>query len=727
MQIHVHKDGQQFGPYTLDQLREYVQQGYFTDQDHACYDGQNWVSIAQVPGYAGGAAAPAAQPQQAAQAQAGQQQAQAAAHQQAQAAQVQATAAASAAKKKKIILWSSIGGVAAACLIAGLLVWALGSSDEEPEEDEVADKGSSGGSGGSSGGSGGASLAGASLAERVPADALAVASLDLGALLDKSGPQAMQMLKGMGPPILGKVLDDPSTVGLDLSELLRVHFLKNPADANGQPMMVFSGKLSDAAKFGETVELLLGFEPPVEKDGYVEYAHPIGTGTLAVAEDFFILLGSGDRDVTPSDVREEIERFVNADGSDSFPAAPSDQKYDFGVRVNLDSIATIPEARESTPEEILKILEGGILSAGLLFDDGEVVVELAGSSEGLAENFGGGGLPASLAKYLGADAPVHVSLSLNLAALAELAADSLAEQGLPGLDDPVEDLGGFTPREVLDVFQGGFALSVTEFPDVPAGGGDFEVEPDFSPPGPGDFGPVGSSGELGVTPDGETFALESPPEFPFPGGPPDGGFPGGPPGGFPGGPPGGPGGPAAAMPQFVLAASIDAAKYQAFMSKYPIASTFLVGASAFGMAIQPQGDVLVVASSDHKDVAASGGFSTPLSGSAASLFREHDLVLRVSADPLTEWAREQGPEGALAAGALSKFDGLAITADSGVGEGSLSLRLTLKDKSKNSLAALVEIIAPLAAMMGGGGGPDHDHDHGHGSGPDHGPDFDPDF
>ena len=101
MQIHVHKDGQQFGPYTIEQLREYVQQGYFTAADHACHDGQNWVTIGQVPGFA---AAAQAQPQQVAQAH----QAHAASQPQQQVVQAQATsvaATAGAAGKKKNILF----------------------------------------------------------------------------------------------------------------------------------------------------------------------------------------------------------------------------------------------------------------------------------------------------------------------------------------------------------------------------------------------------------------------------------------------------------------------------------------------------------------------------------------------------------------------------------------------------------------------------------------------
>ena len=61
MNIYVHKDGNNHGPYSLDQLRQYVQQGTFTPQDPACHDGQNWVTIAQVPGIASNPANPAPQ------------------------------------------------------------------------------------------------------------------------------------------------------------------------------------------------------------------------------------------------------------------------------------------------------------------------------------------------------------------------------------------------------------------------------------------------------------------------------------------------------------------------------------------------------------------------------------------------------------------------------------------------------------------------------------------
>jgi endonuclease YncB( thermonuclease family) len=50
MQIHIHKDGKNFGPYTLDQVRQYLKAGNFTGNDLACHDGANWIKLSQVPG-----------------------------------------------------------------------------------------------------------------------------------------------------------------------------------------------------------------------------------------------------------------------------------------------------------------------------------------------------------------------------------------------------------------------------------------------------------------------------------------------------------------------------------------------------------------------------------------------------------------------------------------------------------------------------------------------------
>ena len=50
MQVYVHRDGQNMGPYTISQLRPYLDQGSFKKNDLACHDGTNWISLKDVPG-----------------------------------------------------------------------------------------------------------------------------------------------------------------------------------------------------------------------------------------------------------------------------------------------------------------------------------------------------------------------------------------------------------------------------------------------------------------------------------------------------------------------------------------------------------------------------------------------------------------------------------------------------------------------------------------------------
>ena len=53
MQVYVHRDGQNLGPYSIGQLRPYLQAGNFTGDDLACHDGANWVALKDVPGVIG--------------------------------------------------------------------------------------------------------------------------------------------------------------------------------------------------------------------------------------------------------------------------------------------------------------------------------------------------------------------------------------------------------------------------------------------------------------------------------------------------------------------------------------------------------------------------------------------------------------------------------------------------------------------------------------------------
>ncbi len=50
MKIYVHREGKNYGPYSVAQLKEYLQARNFIKDDLACHDGANWVKLSEVPG-----------------------------------------------------------------------------------------------------------------------------------------------------------------------------------------------------------------------------------------------------------------------------------------------------------------------------------------------------------------------------------------------------------------------------------------------------------------------------------------------------------------------------------------------------------------------------------------------------------------------------------------------------------------------------------------------------
>jgi hypothetical protein len=50
MKIYVHREGKNYGPYSVSQLKKYLHAGNFIKDDLACHDGANWVKLSEVPG-----------------------------------------------------------------------------------------------------------------------------------------------------------------------------------------------------------------------------------------------------------------------------------------------------------------------------------------------------------------------------------------------------------------------------------------------------------------------------------------------------------------------------------------------------------------------------------------------------------------------------------------------------------------------------------------------------
>ncbi len=516
-----------------------------------------------------------------------------------------------------------------------------------------------------------------------------------------------------------------------MTEPVRAYFLRHPTKPDEDPTVGIAAKLSDSAKFKQSFELLANPEPAEKKDGYDLWELSADDGYLAVTEEILLFIGNDDSRADAKHLTKELERFMTSDGSNSFVkahsgyAAQANKGYDLGIWIDLEKVGSLGKGK--APDELLGLVEAGTLSGGLRFDDGEVVLEFDGASKGLGKALGGGGISSGLAKYLAADAPLVASISMSVDALVDMFSDTLAKGANLDLDKPIKQFG-IAPREVLEVFQGGFAFSLTKLPPL-GGGAVMEDEPLRSegPDGPGNFGDKGDAGPS-PNPFGETPAVVDPfggttspgkpdgADDPPAGGDPFGGtatpgereravdpppFGGGPPPRPPSGPPlGGPpsGGPAANMPDFVLAASIDDAKWGAVMKKSPPLAGMLGMAQLMGITVKAENGILAVGSTKHASAIAGGGLPNPVGSTTKTLFTSHDFVLRITSKPLVKALMDGGMPPAFEQ-ALARLDSLVVTADSAADGGSLSVRLSFADKRTNGLPALIDLGFGAFRMM----------------------------
>ena len=697
MNIYVHKDGTQYGPYTLEQVQQYIQQGAFTLQDQACHDGQNWIPLSQVPGLSQPAIAQpvAQQPQAQVAPNAGN------AQSKFNQAASQAQPAPGKGSNKKLIIWGSVGAVALIVMIGSAIF--LFSGDDEENGDQVVNNETESEQAEASSSqasdeppkepkNSGSSNNNIPLIERIPSDAGAVILIRVNDLLQKGRDDIAALLPPGLPPMVAKALENPASLGLDVSEPFQIHLIPNE-NTNLAPTGGVAGKLSDKEKFMNTIELLAGLDKPTEKDGYHLYQALGGADgaepQIAVGSDFFY---AGSADI-PKDREPSIEKFMTADSSnaliknqDTF-ASFSNEENDMGVWFGGDSI--LDNLGANLEDVNLDTLKGGSGTLTLNFEDGEMVgqVKLDAPSNDMV--YGKGRFSDGILKFAPSDAVLALGFAFDLLKFVEYAEkELLTEFGEDiKLDEAMPELGGLTIRDAISSFTGEFLASITDvkMPD-PASMGGFPEGPDVAEDNP--FGGDASPAE--VNPFGDDDMEDSP--FPGPGAP--GGFPGGaPPGGMD---------PSAMMmaamprPEFIVAASIDTEKWLKLKAAPPLAMGLGL-AMMQGYSITEKNDLLLIASKDHIAATQSGSVKNPVSGSGKEIFEKNDFVFKINVAPILKMDLPIPPGGPMEM--LKDFSHLEMSSNSSETSGSGTMKLAFTDKNKNSLSQILKLIKAVQTIV----------------------------
>lgn len=671
MNIYVHKDGTQYGPYSLEQIQQYIQQGTFTLQDLACHDGQNWVSLSQLPGLS---AQPSVQPQQP------QQAPQTGGNAQSKFDQSSAATTSGGSKngKKKLIIWGSVGAVALLALIFILIFTLSGTSTDE--DNQIAESDSE--TENSEGEEKSAEPAeldsnnNIPLIERIPSDAGAVILIEVNELLEKGRKDIATLLPPGLPPMVGKALKDPTSLGVDVSEPLQVHLIPQE-DVNLAPTGGIAGKLSDNEKFMNTIELLAGLEKPTEKNGYFLYA-PFGKSEpqIAVGPDFFFA-GFADN---PKDKEPSIDQFMTADGSDSIIkkqktfAGLANETNDIAIWFGGDSILeSLSNQMDNANLDTMKGVSGTLT---LNFENGEMIGQAKIDTPKNEMVYGKGGFSNKILSFSPADAILSLGFALDLQKFINYAEkEILPEFGDDiKLDQPVDELGGLSIRDAINAFTGEFLISLTDvkMPD-PSSMSSF----------PGGLGDPTDGG----TPFGDADTGDGDIPLPTPGG-----FPGGGPGMNPGAMMMG----AMPKPEFIVAASIDTPKWLKLKAAPPLAMGMGL-AMMQGFSITEKNDFLLIASKDHMEATQSGSVKKPVSGSDKKIFENNDFVLKINVASILKLDFPIPPGGPEEM--LKDISHLEMASNSGKTSGSGTMKLVFTNKSENSLSQILKMVKAVNTIV----------------------------
>ena len=703
MNIYIHKEGTNYGPYSIEQVKEYVQQGSFTLQDNACHDGQNWIPVAQLPGMA--PVSPSPPPQSSnAPTQSAPQKEKPTEGKSKTVETIQSTAstaqnseqAGTESKKsggsKKWILFSGIGA-AAIIAITGICWWIF-SGDEEinEKENQVADIDTAEEesylpdetvSEDSTANSETVSLPSTPLIERIPSEAGAVILVRIDHLLEK-GREDIAALFSPGLPMVVKAFEDPSSLGLDVSTPLQIHIVPDE-NAEIHPSGGLAAKLSDREKFKSTLELLGRLDKPTDKDGYQLYVTPSQDGRgdvqIAIGTDF-IYMNVGNP-AKPDEVQQSIKQFMTTDGSagllsteDSFSEFIKKEE-DLVMWFGGNSIYETLDAKMQ--DAVFAKLKGGHGNITLNFEKGEMVAAMEFQAPNEEMVYGNGSFSDEILSFAPADPIFSLGFAMKLEKFAEFfEKEILGELGVElKLDEAMPELGNLTIRDAINAFTGELMISMTDLtmPDNGAGGGlppamDESMNKDpFSDPKMED-------GDLSFPASGNGGAMPA-------AGAPTGMNPG-----------------AMMMagmpkPEFIIAASIDTEKWLKLKSAPPLAMGLGL-AMMQGISITEKNDFLLIASKEHIGATQSGSVKNPISGPARKIFETNDFVWRINVAPIMNLDLPIPPGEATEL--IRGISHLEISSINASTTGKSELKLVFADAQQNSLSYIFKLVNAVQSI-----------------------------
>ena len=521
------------------------------------------------------------------------------------------------------------------------------------------------------------------LIKRIPSDAGAVLLIRINNLLEKGRKEMASLLPPDLPPMAGKALKDPTSLGLDVTEPIQIHVIPD-AEKDVAPIWGIAGKISNREKFINTVELLAGLDEPIEKDGYHVFPKIDEQGTMAlgVGPDFFILSASDNNKHEKN--APQIEAFMQADGSQCLLSSEKSfakihqQKDDLLVWFGGDKIYQAIDA--NLPETNFVMYNGGNGNLALNFEKGEMVLtmEFNAPSENMA--YGRGKFSNEIISLTPADAFFTMAFAVKMKEMIEFTKKEILPEFekemdmMPDMEEAIPELGGMSINEAINAFTGELLISLS----------------DLTMPDPGALGGLPMEENMDAIPFADPAMEEEPGALPFPS--PEGTL----------------GAPSANMdptamimasmptPEFIIAASIDQEKWLKLKAAPPLAMGLGL-AMMQGISVTEKDDFLIIASKKHLSASQTGSVEKPVNGSDRELFQNNDFVWTIDIGQIFKMDLPI-PPGELT-DLIKEISQIEITSNNSSTSGTGSMNLRLQNTETNSLSYILKLVKVAQTMV----------------------------